>query len=98
VSSSGASGDITGESPGEKIFQSIMVLLFRIYVAFLAAEAEHSVTTAYLTYSKNLAKVTSKKYLIDKEKMYERWMNHLKLPESVMERVRSHNQYHFSKY
>ena len=56
-SSSGAYGDIGGVTPKEKIFQAATMLVFRVYFAFIAAEAANIVSTAYESYSENLEKV-----------------------------------------
>lgn len=57
VSSSGAYGDISGVTPGEKWFQIITTIFFRVYFAFYAAEIAAIVSSGYAYYTENLAKV-----------------------------------------
>lgn len=63
VSSSGAYGDIAAVAPAEKFFEVISLLFFRIYFAFCAAEVATIVSNSYMSYTENLAKVTSKSFL-----------------------------------
>lgn len=57
TSSSGAYGDISGVAPLEKAFQVSSMLLFRIYFAFIAAEAANIVINGYSSYAKKQEQV-----------------------------------------
>ena len=57
VASSGAYGDISAIAPSEKVFEVLALLLFRVYFAFIAAEAANIVSTGYSAYAENLEKV-----------------------------------------
>jgi len=57
VASSGAYGDISAIAPAEKVFEVLALLLFRVYFAFVAAEAANIVSTGYSTYAENFEKV-----------------------------------------
>ena len=57
LSSSGSYGDIRAVTPKEKIFQVISMLFFRIYFAFCTAVVSNIVSSAYVSFTENLAKV-----------------------------------------
>lgn len=57
TSSSGTYGDIIAITPEEKVFQIFVMLFFRVYFAFCAAEGANLITNYYTARTENLAKV-----------------------------------------
>ncbi len=88
VASSGAYGDISAIAPSEKVFEVLALLLFRVYFAFVAAEAANIVSAGYGAYADNL----------EKKKVYEQWMRDMKLSKSIVQRVRKFNDYIWNEY
>jgi CRP-like cAMP-binding protein len=87
-SSAGAAGDVLGVTHKEKIFEIILLLFFKVYVAFITAEVATAVSSLKIAYSENL----------EKTETYNKWMENMKLSVELRQRVASYHELKWKKF